>query len=376
MTRSTWTGLRQARDAPDETAITVTIEREFLRIEGSGAPAEEWSYRAVRLTHGLQAEEPVRIEHLDTGEALVISDRAFLDSVRRLAPGAALSRRTRKAIEAATPESGPHGGPSGQPRVVVWVMGTIAAVVAAYFWVLPAVGGLLAMRVPVSWEVDLGNSVADVLAPPDSVCNDPLLIGAIDGIVDRLAASLPDSPYDFRVSVADDTLVNAFAAPGGRIVVMRGLLENSATPEELAGVLAHEMQHVELRHGTRALLRALPLTAALSVMGGGSGGSAAMVGTLGALRYARGDESEADREGMRLLHAARVDPAGMIAFFETLEAEVGSTAPALAYFSTHPATEERRARLADLAAEASEPAAPIDLPAEWSTITTSCRAPR
>jgi predicted Zn-dependent protease len=101
-----------------------------------------------------------------------------------------------------------------------------------------------------------------------------------------------------------------------------------------------------------------------------------MVGTLGALRYARGDESEADREGMRLLMAAGVDPAGMITFFETLEAEVGSTSPALTYFSTHPATEDRRAELAGLAAEASTPASPIELPAEWSAIATSCRVAR
>jgi len=355
----------------------VTIEREYLRLHHPEGLDTRWGYADVRLTQGLQAGETVRIELPGTGEALLIEDRAFLDSVRRLAPGAALSRSARQP-SAARAEDGtaPYARSAHPSRAPYWIAGTIAAVLASYFWVLPAIGGLLALRVPVAWEVDLGNAVADELAPADAVCDDPAVVSAVEGIVSRLAASLPASPYEFRVSVVDDTLVNAFAAPGGRILVMRGLLENSATPEELAGVLAHEMQHVQLRHGTRALARALPLQAAISVLGGSAGGAAAMAGTMGALRYARRDESEADREGMGLLLAAGIDTAGMITFFETLEAEVGSTSPALTYFSTHPATEDRRAALSELASEASAPSTPIALDADWSTIAVSCRASR
>jgi len=314
------------------------------------------------------AGEPVRLELIGTDEAIVLPDRAFLDAVRRLAPGAALTR----GAMAAPPEA--RTSSSGSSRTGLWIGGTVAAVVAAYFWLLPAMAGLLALRVPLQWEVDLGNAVADELAPAENVCDDPRLVATVESIVSRLAASLPDSRYDFRVSVVDDTLVNAFAAPGGRIIVMRGLLENSATPEELAGVLAHEMQHVELRHGTRALLRALPLQMAVSVLGGGSDGSAALVGTLGALSYARGDESEADEEGMRLLLAAGVDPAGMISFFETLGQRAEEVPAALTYFSTHPATQERRARLTELAAEASAAPTPLAVSGDWSEVRAGCRA--
>jgi predicted Zn-dependent protease len=244
---------------------------------------------------------------------------------------------------------------------------------AVYFWVLPALGGLLALRVPVEWERELGDAVADELAPADALCDDPTLVAAVDGIVRRLTASLPGSPYEFRVSIVDDTLVNAFAAPGGRIMVMSGLIRSASSPEELAGVLAHELQHVELRHGTRALMRALPLQAAMSVVGGSADGTAALVGTLGVLRYARGDESEADREGMRLLLAAGIDPRGMITFFDTLSVRTEATPAALTYFSTHPATEERRTRLTDLAAEATAAPAPIALPEEWSVVRARCR---
>jgi predicted Zn-dependent protease len=264
-----------------------------------------------------------------------------------------------------------------QRRVLLVLGGTIAAVIAAYFWALPAVGGLLALRIPVAWERELGDAVADELAPADAVCDDPALVRTIDGIVARLASGLEDRPYEFRVSVVDDTLVNAFAAPGGRIIVMRGLLAASETPEELAGVLAHEMQHVQLRHGTRAVLRQLPVQAVSAVLGGGGGadGTAALVGTLGVLRYARGDEAEADREGMRLLLATGVDPRGMLDFFETLDQQTGAHAPALTYLSTHPATDERRARLAEMAAESSAPGTALTTDVAWSEIVTLCRAP-
>jgi predicted Zn-dependent protease len=385
MTRETWNGQYLGSRASEASPVVVTIERETLRIERHDAAAAWWRYADVLLTQGLRSGEPVRIELSGTEEALVIDDRSFLDSVRRLAPGAALSRSARHAAAqgAARGPSAPAEAGGGaardlpttrRSRAPLWIGGTVAAVVAAYLWVLPAIGGLLALRVPVAWEVDLGNAIADELAPADARCDDPTLVGAVESIVARLATALPESPYAFRVSIVDDTLVNAFAAPGGRIVVMRGLLQSSATPEELAGVLAHEMQHVELRHGTRALARALPLQAALSAMGGSAGGAAAMAGTLGVLRYARGDESEADREGMRLLMAAAVDPRGMITFFETLEAEAGSTSPALTYFSTHPATEDRRAELSRLMAESSGRSSPIELPAEWSALAASCHA--
>ena len=365
--REAWDGHYLSGETPERVPVRVVIEREALRLESGGADPVRWPYRQVRLTQGLHEGEHVRIEMTGSDEAVVVEDRSFLDSVRRLAPGAALTRGAMSMSPTARSRSS-----SGSSRTGLWIGGTVAFVLVAYFWFLPAAAGLLAMRVPLEWEVDLGNAVADELAPADDLCDDPQLVTTVEGIVSGLVASLPDSRYDFRVSVVDDTLVNAFAAPGGRIVIMRGLLQNSATPEELAGVLAHEIQHVELRHGTRAILRALPLQAAMSVMGGG--GSAALVGTLGALSYARGDESEADEAGMRLLLAARVDPAGMISFFETLGERAEEIPAALTYFSTHPATEERRARLTELAAEAAAPPTPLVVPGEWSELRASCRA--
>src|SRR5437899_1914268 len=78
---------------------------------------------------------------------------------------------------------------------------------------------------------------------------------AIGAIVKRLMEPQPISPYTVRVTVVDDGTVNAFAVPGGQVVLLRGLVERTRTPEELAGVLAHELQHVLQRHTTRLLLQ-------------------------------------------------------------------------------------------------------------------------
>ena len=76
----------------------------------------------------------------------------------------------------------------------------------------------------------------------------------IDELVLTLTKALPSNPYAFRVSVVDSPVVNAFAAPGGYIVIYKGLLKYTKSPEELAGVLAHEIEHVIHRHVTRMLL--------------------------------------------------------------------------------------------------------------------------
>lgn len=144
---------------------------------------------------------------------------------------------------------------------------------------------------------------------------DPARLAAIERIVCALAGALGPSPYAFRVHVVDDPVVNAFAVPGGGMVLFRGLVEAARTPEELAGVLAHEMSHVVHRHGTRALIRELSLRALVAIVTGNVAGLEQALGTagqLGGLRYRRSDELEADRAAVALLAAAQIDPAGMV----------------------------------------------------------------
>jgi predicted Zn-dependent protease len=181
----------------------------------------------------------------------------------------------------------------------------------------------------------------------------------------------------FRLFVVRDTTVNAFAAPGGFVVVHSGLLAATKTPEELAGVLAHEIQHVVHRHSTRAIIREAPLRLALSALSGGGGieTAATVAGTLGVLRYRRADEAEADRDGIRLLEAARVDPAGMVAFMRTLEGRHGGGPRLVTYLSSHLRTADRVAALEAVAKPRRAASKPVLDATAWGRVRGMCGEP-
>jgi predicted Zn-dependent protease len=241
-------------------------------------------------------------------------------------------------------------------------------------WGGPAAAAWVANRLPASWEVAMGESLADHLARDERVCAEADSVAALRTILARLVDAGPRSPYPFRLIVVRDTVVNAFAAPGGFVFLNSGLLKAAKTPEELAGVLAHEIQHVTLRHSTRAILREVPLRVALASVSGGSGieTTASTVASIGALSYRRADEAEADREGMRLLNAAGVDASGMISFMRTLEAEHGDAPQFVRYLSSHPRTADRIAELQALATQSRYEARPLLDAAAWQRLRSMC----
>jgi predicted Zn-dependent protease len=172
-------------------------------------------------------------------------------------------------------------------------------------------------------------------------------------------------------------MVNAFAAPGGHIVVFQGLIEESGSADELAGVLAHELQHVLKRHSTRMLVQHASTGLIISALTGDVSGAIAFgleaARTLGALSYSRAMEEEADAEGLKMMTATGFDPDGMIAFFDTMQKRSGEIPQFLTYLSTHPSTEERIERLRRLAAE-SRPFKIEPLPKHnWNDIKKRCR---
>jgi beta-barrel assembly-enhancing protease len=153
------------------------------------------------------------------------------------------------------------------------------------------------------------------------------------------------SRYRYEFHVADDPTLNAFALPGGIIVVHRGLIEATRRPEELAGVLAHEVQHVELRHGTAGIVRELGWRALWTFVSGDWGGTLAGQAAveLGSLKFSRDAEAAADAAGFAALVRAGIDPGGMADFFATMARDTPGAPPA--FLSTHPASEEREQQL-------------------------------
>jgi Zn-dependent protease with chaperone function len=261
------------------------------------------------------------------------------------------------------------------PRATLIALAVVCVLVYAVIWAFTGglrLGTSLAARaVPVSWEEKWGELVTESLAPPSSRCSAP--VPEVQRIVDRLAREVHGRDYRWNVAVIQNPEVNAFAAPGGYIVVHSALLERTKTPEQLAGVLAHEMQHVLQRHATAGLIRSLFFRLALAYLIGDMGGALAVdaASTLGNLQFQRGDEERADLAGYELLRAARVDPEGMLQVFQMFEREAGAQPGVLRYISSHPLPADRVAALRNLGRPStSEPLLPG---VNWAAVAHSCR---
>lgn len=359
-----WRGQLYDGVTPARHTVTVTVTAMALRIETDAGALHWWPYAELRQSPAHSASEPVRLERGDA--AVVIEDDAFLTALRAVGFGADHLR-----------DAGAR-----RRRLALLLAGSLAAAAigaALWLWGVPRLAARVAARVPVAWEENLGRSVTSQFLAVSGRCEVPAVQAAVDSIVERLAAALPGSGYRFQVTVTTSPVLNAFAAPGGFMVVNQGLLRHTKSPDELAGVMAHEMSHVTLRHGTQAVLRELPARVLLGTLTGdlaAVGQAAQAAGTLALLRYRRDDEVAADRDGMALLLRAGADSDGMIAFFETMQREAGDVPSGLTYLSTHPSTAARIGRLRDQAAAA--PGTPVALPgaARWRTIAAGCDAAR
>jgi predicted Zn-dependent protease len=297
-------------------------------------------------------------------ETLVIEDPAFL---------AALTRVVREQPHVASQTMSPS---RHFQRIILAAIVSVVGLVSLSVWGIPLLAELAAPFVPMTFETHLGEVVLKEVAPEVDRCTDPQLQQALETIITRLATKTRGSDYRFHLTVVDQPAMNAIALPGGSIVLYRKLLQQTDTPDELAGVLAHEMQHIVHQHGTKALLHDLGLSLLIgAVMGDVSGMTAIAVQagrTMTTLRHSRDAEEEADRDGMILLLAAHLDPAGMIRFFDTLQQEQGG--PAIPqYLSTHPDTEARIAHLKDLAAGLPVQVESLPLTEEWHALRDRCR---
>ncbi|OGS81044.1 MAG: hypothetical protein A2Z94_04695 [Gallionellales bacterium GWA2_55_18] len=224
-------------------------------------------------------------------------------------------------------------------------------------------------RIPAAQEINLGEQLWQMQSARLKLIKGTAANRFLEEIGTRLAQARP-TPYSYRFSLADDPSVNAFAMPAGFIVVHRGLIEKTASAEEVAGVLAHEIEHAEQRHALRGLAQELGFTAVWIAVTGDVGGGVAgeWLKGLAGMQFSRAQEAAADAGGYQRLLAAKIDPRGMASFFETLSGQQGDLPGGLSLLSTHPASAERAAALkAQLQSAPSFPPLPYD----WATIRAS-----
>ena len=240
-------------------------------------------------------------------------------------------------------------------QVSGWLAGlTGAAVVATalLWWQGSNAIGVLAGWIPLSTEKQLGELALAQVRAQGGIVENGVAQQTVQDIGRKLTAG---SRYPYRWLVKQDDTVNAFAMPGGIIVVHTGLLRQAGDPGELAGVLAHEVQHVEQRHSLRQMISSLGWGALVGLTIGDISAVAAMLAhQAGTLYFSRDMEEEADRLGLLALQRAQIRPDGMLRFFQRLDGKDQAKVPG--WISSHPQTAARAQQIESLIAATPCPA--------------------
>ncbi len=225
---------------------------------------------------------------------------------------------------------------------------------------------------PYSVDEAIGESVWGEMDLGGPKVEDELVNAAIQEIIDRLEPHSEIPGAEFTFAVIEKDMANAFALPGGYMVVYTGLILRASSPEEVAGVMAHEMAHVTHRHGLRRIAHSVGIWAGFSVMLGNLDALTKLavslfeMGTVNS--YSQDQETDADLEGAEMLIAARIDPRGLARFFAMMQEEYGDVPDALAWTSTHPQHDERVAAIEAYEAEhgAGVEYEPLDI--DWEAV--------
>ncbi len=222
----------------------------------------------------------------------------------------------------------------------------IGLALLTYFFLLPWMVNKAVENFPTDYEKKFGKVMFDQVKASEKW--DATQTKLINNFFDSLHFK---SKYNIEILYVNKDEVNAYALPGGYMVVYDGILKKMKSEEELAGLLAHEFSHIKLKHTLKSTFNSIGFATMLQIVFGGFDES--IIGLLGnqteqlrQLHYSRTLETEADENGFNLMKEQQLDPNGMINLFERLKAESTDIMPSI--LSTHPLPEERIKYIQDL----------------------------
>lgn len=321
--RATYYGDDAAKPMEAEIAW-LAAERMEVRVDGR---TEFWDLRSKTFVWE-ESAGAMRVMHGQPRHAIVVRDAATLSAWKshfktlKLRPG----REDR--------------APLLFSAAMIIPVGAILFLLALYFWVLPWASEKLVMRAPISLDERMGEAMYPSTAA--SLRIDEERSKHLQAFADRLSIA---PSFRLKLHLADDPQVNAFAMPGGHIVVYSGILEKMTSADQLAALLAHEGTHVERRHSTRGIARAAAGSLFIAMVFGEAGDAVGIAAAKGdelkGLSYSRDLETEADTLGMRRLHANGVDPQGVVRLLELLRKEADDMPEGVAFLSSHPLAKDR-----------------------------------
>ncbi len=341
-------------------------EASLILLRFDDVPVAHWALASLRRVDGAGPGEalltPDPEGDPDADERLILRDPMMIE-----------------AIEAVCTELDRRPSPArGALRLALWTAAALAVVAAAAVFAIPFASDRLAAMIPAEQEVRLGEAVqrralalmSDGKDP--ETCAAPDGLRALDALQNRLLAAA-DIPVPVEVIVVRSPEANSFAAPGGRIALFSGLVEQAEGPEEVAAVLAHELGHAAHRDPTRTAFQQAGTGGLMALAFGGAPDadlSAAAAGALVSAGYSQAAEAKADAYAFDLLARAGLPASALAAFFE--RAGRGPATALSRHLSSHPdlAARAEAARSADAITGAFQPALEDD---QWLALRDICR---
>ena len=206
-------------------------------------------------------------------------------------------------------------------------------------------------------EEEMGKEFMKVVLEYYEIIEDPMIVDYVNKVGRHLVSVLPDRYFQYKFYVVKDSTYNAFAAPAGQVFINSGLFEAMDTEEELAGILGHEIAHVECRHISQKIEKSSKINmitlagiAAGIFLGVGGADTAAQAITMGsmaagqsiALAYSREDETQADQIGLKYLYQSGYSAEGLLSVLKKIRGTEWYGADIIpTYLRTHPASESR-----------------------------------
>lgn len=291
----------------------------------------------------------------DNGERITL-DLAEVETAHAFAP-ALMSKK-------ALPREG--------ARLLITLMAIAGAVAALFLIVVPLEAEPMSRAMPQRYREHLADIAWRQLGAMSENCSssDPGW-RELNGMFAQLRRNMVGTNHA-KLEVVETDLPNAFTLPDDTIVLTTGMIEFADTPDEIAGVLAHELGHVQARHVLPGVIRQMGLGLFIDVVFGGSGaGQVAAAINILSLRFSREDEAEADQIAFRLMNYAGHDPGALASLFRRLGEKEGAGTLISELISSHPDSGARAAE----AAKHARPGLPPSLNAEdWETVRGFCRS--
>jgi len=348
---------------PHNVTVTVTpANRVFLTDEAGNAVAS-WPCDDVRIADAPQGLLRMRVQtdeqaRLEVADAMLA--QTLMQSCTYLKHGDAIERSTTW-------------------KIVGWSIAACVSIVLVAVYGVPAIAERLVPFIPYTVDQRLGAGVKTSLVRQLSdgkVCKpEPAAQEAFLRLQDKLLTQANDLNGPVDIVILPSSMKNAFALPGGHVMIMSGLLEDARSADEVAGVIAHELGHVAGRHSMQKLVAESGLYFLLGiVLGDFSGSTVLIAGSRAILNagYSRDAERDADRYAIELMARANGDPAAFATMLERFSA--GSPFGVLNLLSSHPHTEERVIEIRTISDDRMAGRSPASLltEAEWGAFKTYC----